>query len=358
MRVAYLVRTTSLGGAEIQAVRAARALGRAGAAVEIWAPAGSWVAELARRAGLAVRERASGLIPPSRLDGVDVLHVHTAADVPWAAFAAQAARVPLVVTRHLAAHGRRRRDPYHAWLAARARFVAASGFVRRSLGESYGLAPERIALVPYGYAAAESEPEPPRTAEPRPAAWLGVPAGARVIGMLSRLSWGKHLSDALGVLARVRERGIEASLVVAGEETDRGARRALLEEAERRSLESHVRLLGHRADRSALLRSFDLLLHTAHAESFGLSILEAMAHGCPVVAAAGGGVPELVRAGVTAQVAAPGDVAALAAGAEALLADRELAQSMASEAAADVARRFPPAAEAAALASLYRESLG
>lgn len=343
-RVAYLVRTRSFGGAEIQCVRAAAALAADGHAVSVWTLAGSPVAAHAGQAGLPVATPRPGPLPPALLRDVRVLHVHEPRDLPWALLAASRAGVPVVATRHLAASRRRRRDPYHAWLVRRTRFVTASRFVRESLIAAYGVAAERVTVVPYGH------PVVPPTGS------AGRVRGAPLsIGMLSRLSHGKHLGDAVEVVAMLARRGVAAELTIAGEETDRGARSVLLRAACARGVADRLHLLGYRRDVPALLGGFDVLLHTAHAESFGLAILEAMAHGCPVVASAGGGVGELVEHRRTGWLAPPGDVAGLADGLLALEGDPALAGALASDARALVASAFTPAREAERLARLYGE---
>jgi glycosyltransferase involved in cell wall biosynthesis len=59
----------------------------------------------------------------------------------------------------------------------------------------------------------------------------------------------------------------------------------------------------------------------SYQEGLPLCVLEAMAHGRPVVATAVGGIPELIEDGVTGLLVAPGDVAGLRASLERLLAD-------------------------------------
>ncbi|AWN47687.1 glycosyl transferase family 1 [Methylobacterium terrae] len=63
---------------------------------------------------------------------------------------------------------------------------------------------------------------------------------------------------------------------------------------------------------SALYAAADLLVWPAVNEAWGMALLEAQAHGCPVVAGGYGGVPEVVRDGVTGRVTLPGDAAAMA----------------------------------------------
>jgi glycosyltransferase involved in cell wall biosynthesis len=63
----------------------------------------------------------------------------------------------------------------------------------------------------------------------------------------------------------------------------------------------------------------DLFLLPSETESFGLSALEALAAGVPVVASDAGGLPEVVEHGVSGYLAAVGDVEAMGRHAHALL---------------------------------------
>ncbi|MFP1628151.1 glycosyltransferase [Streptomyces sp. 5K101] len=124
--------------------------------------------------------------------------------------------------------------------------------------------------------------------------------GARVLLLLcSRLSVEKRPGTALGALAELRERGVQAALVVAG---DGPLKASLVRRAEAERLP--VRFLGHVADREAvadLQAAADVCLAPGPAETFGLSALEALACGTPVVASASSALPEVIGdAGVAA----------------------------------------------------------
>jgi N-acetyl-alpha-D-glucosaminyl L-malate synthase BshA len=67
------------------------------------------------------------------------------------------------------------------------------------------------------------------------------------------------------------------------------------------------------------LQAADIGIFTSDTESFCLSILEAMCFGCPSVATAVGGVPEVVEAGVSGLLVEPGNAALIARSAEGLI---------------------------------------
>jgi glycosyltransferase involved in cell wall biosynthesis len=89
-----------------------------------------------------------------------------------------------------------------------------------------------------------------------------------------------------------------------------------------------------------LYRAADLYVHAAPAEAFCLAAAEALACGTPVVAAAAGGLAEVVDHGRTGLVVAPGDAAGAAAGVEALLEDHDRRARMGALAVETARARF------------------
>jgi glycosyltransferase involved in cell wall biosynthesis len=74
-----------------------------------------------------------------------------------------------------------------------------------------------------------------------------------------------------------------------------------------------VSMLGHVADVESLLLTHDVLLHCSVVpEPFGQVIVQALAHGLPVVAAGSGGPAEIIQDGVTGLLYEPGSPSALA----------------------------------------------
>lgn len=91
-------------------------------------------------------------------------------------------------------------------------------------------------------------------------------------------------------------------------------------------------------------------------EGYGVAVREAMAWGRPVVATAVGGLADVIEDGVTGLLVAPGDVAALRAAIERLLADGELRARLGAAARAEARRVFALEPAAVALAGVYAEA--
>ncbi|MEP7067288.1 MAG: glycosyltransferase, partial [Gemmatimonadota bacterium] len=88
------------------------------------------------------------------------------------------------------------------------------------------------------------------------------------------------------------------------------------------------------------LASAELFLLPSLNESFGLSALEALACGVPVVATNAGGLPEVIRDGVTGALRPVGAVEEMVEAGVAILRDRDTWRAMSEAAAADAHARF------------------
>lgn len=118
-----------------------------------------------------------------------------------------------------------------------------------------------------------------------------------------------------------------------------------------------VDFLGHRGDVDTLMRSVSILLAPRPDEGYGLTVLEAMAVGTPVVAAAGGGHLETVGCLPDAALFQPGDVAGAARLLDRLADDAASRRTYGTRLQDLQQRCFTVAAQSSATEAVYRSVL-
>ncbi len=213
-----------------------------------------------------------------------------------------------------------------------------------------GVDPGRVHVVTNGidldrWTPGASEPPPPE----------GLPAGAKVVGTVGRLSIDKDMDTLIAAFARVAERIPEAHLVLAGDGPERGR----LEEAARASgAGDRIRFLGHRGDLRDLYSALSVFVLSSKTEGMPNTLLEAMAMGAPVVANPVGGVGEVARDGEHARFFPVGDAAALETALLSLLEHPDEGRAMAARARARVEAEFSFAARVRRMEDLYEELAG
>jgi N-acetyl-alpha-D-glucosaminyl L-malate synthase BshA len=163
-----------------------------------------------------------------------------------------------------------------------------------------------------------------------------VDAGKRVLMHISNFRAVKRVTDVVKIFAEV-ERQVPAVLMMVGDGPDRVEAEA---EARALDLQDKVFFLGKIDAVAPLLAGADLFLLPSSTESFGLSALEALASGVPVIGSKAGGLPEVVRDGETGFLCPVGDIDAMASAALGLLRDRDRWHAMSSLAAQDARERF------------------
>jgi N-acetyl-alpha-D-glucosaminyl L-malate synthase BshA len=149
-------------------------------------------------------------------------------------------------------------------------------------------------------------------------------------------------------------RGTQARLTLIGDGPDQAAARERARELE---LGCRVRFLGERDAMPELLSDADLFLLASREESFGLSALEAMSCGTPVVATNVGGLPEVVDHGLTGLLAPVDDMAAYASHVRELLLDPARCLAMGAAARTAAVERFEQDRIVRLYEDLYRRVL-
>jgi len=90
-----------------------------------------------------------------------------------------------------------------------------------------------------------------------------------------------------------------------------------------KGLEHRVMMAGFRDDLDRILPCLDIVVHPAHREGMGVSLLQASLAEVPIVATAVGGIPEAVKDGITGVLVPPKDPSRLADAILQLLDDQE-----------------------------------
>jgi glycosyltransferase involved in cell wall biosynthesis len=190
--------------------------------------------------------------------------------------------------------------------------LSTSAYCCQRISERYGVASERLALVPEGIdlglwgPSSASDDQAAADAQRQPFTVLCV----------ARQYPRKRVIDLLEAFALVRARLAAARLVIIGDGPEHGALHQRLEELQ---LGEAVRLLGALPDDAAVRQWYarsSLFCLPSEQEGFGIVFLEAMASGLPVVSTTAAAIPEVVLDGQTGLLVPARDPAALA---EALL---------------------------------------
>ena len=175
------------------------------------------------------------------------------------------------------------------------------------------------------------------------------PVAGRVL-VVGRFAPPKRHDLVLRAFPEVHERFPGSELWFVGDGDDRPAAERLAAEL---GVQDATRFLGVREDVPELISQAAVVALASDYEGCPLSLIEAMAAGVPVVATSVGGVPEVVRDGVTGILAEPGSVGGLVRGLAQLLGDGERAAELGRAGRELAHERFSREQMAAATAEVY-----
>lgn len=353
MRVLHIEAGRHIYGGAQQALWLASGLARIGVESRLLCPSNSEICRQAAVASVPMRGDADPLMV-SRIAtqiaafGPDVVHVHSrrGADL-WGGIAARLAGVPAVLTRRVESAEPR------AWLRLKCRpyaaIVAISQAVDAQLADAGIEGRRRLRIA----SAVDTQRFSPRAdARPRLRELLSAPPDAPVAAVVAQLIPRKGHASLLAALSELPARHAALRVVLFGQGP---LRRALAAQIAAAGLADRVTLAGFRHDLDSLLPGADMLVHPATREGLGVAVLEAMAAGVPVVAAAVGGIVDVVRPGVDGWLVAPERPAALAAAVSAVLDDPSAARQRGAAGRQRVLRDFSIDAMTHRYLALYRQ---
>jgi glycosyltransferase involved in cell wall biosynthesis len=161
---------------------------------------------------------------------------------------------------------------------------------------------------------------------------LAIPAGRTIVGLPGRLVRWKGQDRFLRALALLRDAGQDVhGLVVGGSAhgLEREYADELTELTRSLRLEDRCTFTGQVPDARPYVQLMDVLVNASLGEPFGLTLLEAMSAGVPIVAVDRGGPREIVRHGEEGWLVPDGEPATLAEAIGRLAADPQLRASLA-----------------------------
>ena len=235
-----------------------------------------------------------------RTHNIEIIHAHAARDYHLAALAVRLApRARLVLTRHTLFPLRRSNRPL---LRSARRVIAVSQAVGESLRRNGDIDSSKITVIHNGIDVNRFEGS------------NNAADGPVLVGTVGHLAPIKGHDIFVRAAAIVSARHPKVRFVVIGEDKSpqMSHRRSLENLVAELGLSTFVSIPGWRNDIPAALASLSLFVSAARSEPFGLAIVEAMAAGLPVVAAASEGALEIIEDGVSGKVVPTDDHEALA----------------------------------------------
>jgi glycosyltransferase involved in cell wall biosynthesis len=221
-----------------------------------------------------------------------------------ASLAAQMAGVPHIATAHgsdvFDLNGRFLTG-FKRYALSRADRVTANSDATATVLKKIGADAARLRRIPMGIRAGSAEPDQTSVATNRAHFRMGGGPALIFAGRLVREKGLRELIEAVEILTRQLP---DVTLTLVGEGPDRSELEAL---AQNLGVVDRVRFTGWCAPSEipACLAAADYYVGPSHREAQGLSLLEAMAAGIPVIASRVGGIPEIVREGESGLLVAP-----------------------------------------------------
>ena len=293
MRILQVCSVTTFGGGERHLVDLSHALADRGHEVYAAAVPGSplWselsflnngsTLPLSRRNYVKNLTSLAGFV---RAHGIEIVHAHAARDYHLAALAVRlASSARLVLTRHTLFP---MRGINRHLLRGAGRVIAVSQAVAESLRRNGVIESSKITVVHNGI-------DTDRFARPIAAHRHDFPVVIGTVGHLAPIK-GHDVFLRAGALVCERRQGVRFVVIGEDKSPEMGDRKFLESLVAELGLKGNVALPGWQDDIPGALSSLTLFVSAARSEPFGLSIVEAMAAGLPVVATASEGALEII----------------------------------------------------------------
>lgn len=268
----------------------------------------------------------------------DLVHIQCREVSSFGLRLARLCGLPAVITVHTFDSPRRLRVP------ARATVVAVSEPLRQFLVNESKVPKEKINVVPNGLDLSAYRVSKPFAREDQ------VP----VVGSFGRLEPVRGFEYFIKAAKIVSDAGHKVEFLIVGAGSDETRLRNLVA---RLGVSGCVTFRSEPSDYSKRIDSMDIVVVCPVKEGFGMVALEAMGCGRPVIAAAVGGIYNLIKDGETGLLVPPRDPDSIAERIIALLRDRDEAERLGRRARAMVEEKFTMESVGEKTEAIYRKVL-
>ena len=228
---------------------------------------------------------------------IDIVHTRSRAPAWSAWLACQRTDTPFITTFHGAyGHQNRLKRCYNSVMCRGTPIIAVSQFIAAHIQQVYGIAAERITVIPRGVDAEKFAPEhiDPSRIDSLRQHWQLAPQSDKIVlmlpGRLTRIKGHALLLDALALTPE-----LPLHCLIVGSDHDSPYTLELKARVAELKLSDRIQFTGHCADMAAAYQLADVVISaTIKPESFGRTLVEAQAAGRMVIAPKHGASAEVV----------------------------------------------------------------
>ena len=292
--------------------------------------------------------------------GADIVHVHHSADLALAFPPLLVMpQVKLIFSTYMYVPAPKK-DIYHRMEYGRVdRVLTLSDPMSQNARANLPVPPDSVITMPYGICLDQFDLS--KTSKGYIRNRFDIRNDQLIIGLVGRLDPFKGQMEMIRAMPAILERFPKAILALVGGETPEfeGVYKKKLEEEVRRAgVEGSVIFTGHAENTALPMADLDIYVIPSYHETFGMSAIEAMAMGLPVVASDTGGLPDVLDHGECGLLAKAKDPASFAEGVMKYLADGDLRKSMGYKGCVKAMEMYDRRKSMARLEGIYQDALG
>lgn len=247
-------------------------------------------------------------------NNIKIIHTHNSHDL-WIlvpALVMSRSKAKLYLTKHMAS-GVNKKDIFHKFLYNRVnKIFAISNFIRQNVIDTCPVPENKVYLLQNGVNLSEFNKSKYEREDIRKE--LGISNEKILIGLVGRITLGKghyELIKAAEIINKKHRVNVIFLIVGSSSKQEEHIEKEIKKLAAQCGVENII-FLGYRTDIARILAGMDILVFPSHEESFGITLLEAMAMEVPVVATGNAGVTDIIPSNEFGLLVPPKDPESLA----------------------------------------------